>query len=829
MKNDSLRTLKNTPAFLCALFVLSGCSGGSEGGDRGGGNDDSPRILFALPNFQLTDQLGKPFGLEDLKGKVWVANFIFTRCPSTCPAQTSELAKLGKEWLKLPQAKEIALVSITVDPETDTPETLENYALGHTGGIGGEDWKFLTGEREKLWKLSRDGFKMAVFEDAQNVQMPIAHSSRFILVDRRGNVRGTYDGLQKEGRKLLETDFAKVLAEKSAPAKQAGALKKFPYPEEVIDPPWLNSRAELQRTSAGRLKVFHGFQFEDKVESSRITFENRIVDDAGKFHKAVHYDHGNGVAVADVDGDGLTDVYFSTQLGPNQLWKNLGDGTFRDITTPAIALEDKIGVTASFADTDNDGDRDLFVTTVRGGNHFFENDGRGVFKDRTESAGLGYAGHSSGAVFFDYNNDGLVDLFLCNVGRYTKDELGRGGYCIGLDDAFWGHLEPDKRNEQSLLYENSGSNRFVDVSKKTELVDFSWAGDAAAIDVNEDGWQDLYVLSMQGHDEYYENVEGRKFVKKSREIFPKTPWGAMGIQVFDFDNDGRQDIFVTDMHSDMSEEVEVSAEKRKSNMRWEEKKIRSGGMSIFGNAFFHNQGSGFFKETSDEVGAENYWPWGLSQGDLNADGFVDVFVASSMNFPFRYGVNSVLLNNAGREFVDSEFILGVEPRRGGRTAKPWFTLDPGGADREHKIVTKFGLKEPVEVWGALGTRSSAIFDIDGDGDLDIVTNEFNDGPMVLVSNLTDRKPIHWISVVLRGTKSNRDGLGAVVRLKTGTQTYVKVHDGATGYLSHGVQPLYFGLGDASTVSSIDVRWPSGKTQTISEPPINEVLEVTEEP
>ena len=159
---------------------------------------------------------------------------------------------------------------------------------------------------------------------------------------------------------------------------------------------------------------------------------------------------------------------------------------------------------------------------------------------------------------------------MCNVGVYTSDERGNGGYCIGLQDAFQGHLKPDERNELSKLYENKGSNTFVDVSNGVGLLDESWTGDAAPLDYNNDGWTDLYVLSMQGHDQLYKNIEGKKFEIVSRDVFPKTPWGAMGIQIFDFDNDGNQDIYITDMHSDMSQSVGPNKEKLKSDMKWEE-------------------------------------------------------------------------------------------------------------------------------------------------------------------------------------------------------------------------------------------------------------------
>ena len=145
-------------------------------------------------------------------------------------------------------------------------------------------------------------------------------------------------------------------------------------PPGILDSAWLRELRSRQLATAAQLEVFHDFSFEDRLPESGITFQHRVVEDAGRIYKAVHYDHGNGVAVADVDGDGLMDLYFTTQLGSNQLWHNLGSGRFEDWTERSrVAVADRIGVSASFADTDNDGDADLYVTTVRGGNLLLEN------------------------------------------------------------------------------------------------------------------------------------------------------------------------------------------------------------------------------------------------------------------------------------------------------------------------------------------------------------------------------------------------------------------------------------------------------------------------
>jgi hypothetical protein len=213
-------------------------------------------------------------------------------------------------------------------------------------------------------------------------------------------------------------------------------------------------------------------------------------------------------------------------------------------------------------------------------------------------------------------------------------------------------------------------------------------------------------------------------------------------------------------------------------------------------------------------------------GDLNADGFDDAFIASGMNYPERYMINSVKLNEGGRRFVDAEFVLGIEPRAGG-VSTPFFELDASGKDRNHKDAQ--GEAGRIAIWGARGTRSSAIVDVDGDGDLDIVTNDFNAAPMVLISNLSEKAQVRYVAVKLTGSSSNRNGLGAVVKVTAGGATYTKVFDGNSGYLSHGLYPLYFGLGAAQAVDGIEVQWPSGKRQTVPGPfKMNSLTEIKEE-
>ena len=329
----------------------------------------------------------------------------------------------------------------------------------------------------------------------------------------------------------------------------------------------LENRRAAQLRTIGSFDVDHDFRFTNWLPDSKITFENIVTADGRKDHKGVHYDHGNGLAVADVDLDGRLDLYFMTQIGSNELWRNIGGGRFENITEAAgVAVSDRVSVTGSFADIDNDGDPDLYVTTVRQGNLLFLNDGSGHFTDASADSGLDHVGHSSGAIFFDFNRDGLLDCFLTNVGRYTSEKIGDGGYYVGVGDAFSGHLFPE-RYEQSLLFVNEGEGRFRDVTAEVGLNDVGWTGDATITDFDGDRFPDLYVLNMQGDDHYYQNVDGTRFVDKTAQHFPKTPWGAMGVKVFDYDNNGLFDMVLTDMHSDMSEEVGPEREKLKSRMQ----------------------------------------------------------------------------------------------------------------------------------------------------------------------------------------------------------------------------------------------------------------------
>jgi protein SCO1/2 len=183
--------------------------------DRSSGDaiiDEPPRVFSTVPPFTLKDQTGRAFGLEDLAGRVWIGNFIFTRCPGTCPVQTRYVKRLQEGLRVDPAWTQVRLVSFTVDPQFDTPEVLRDYA--EQIGADPDHWFFLTGTREEIWQLSKDGFKMAVGDAPPGGDGPILHDTKLLLVDDRGRLRGYYDGVSDEGLQELRRDLRLVLAER---------------------------------------------------------------------------------------------------------------------------------------------------------------------------------------------------------------------------------------------------------------------------------------------------------------------------------------------------------------------------------------------------------------------------------------------------------------------------------------------------------------------------------------------------------------------------------------------------------------------------------------
>jgi len=504
---------------------------------------EAPDVGPEFPDFNLTDGAGQLVTRAHLMGRAWLVA-VQNDPPSHLADDTVQLRfrELESELTNKPFATDVALVRLVRSRREPQDEASRIGSSPNSRGEGVEQHELAGGAVDGLAAFVDVACRDSGYDAGGRVTLS--------LVDPQGNWRRAYDAARPESIWYMMGDIERVLSERVLIVENRVGP---PFVvRSLIDPPWVESRRAAQIDARAALDVRHDFRFEDRRPESGIAFRHRIVDDAGRSLVTAHYDHGTGVAIADVDGDGLSDLYFVNQVGTSRLYRNAGGGKFEDITEQAgLVMADRIGVAASFADTDNDGDADLFVTSVRGGNTFFANDGKGRFTDATREAGLTYSGHSSSAEFFDYDRDGRLDLFLVNVGVYTRDvkatvvndpytgpDRGTYEYYVSNADAFAAHLKPE-RSERSVLYHNVGDNRFEDVTEAMGIVDTNWTGDATPIDANEDGWIDLYLVNMQGHDEYYENNGGRRFERRGRDRFPATPWGSMGVKSFDFDNDGQ--------------------------------------------------------------------------------------------------------------------------------------------------------------------------------------------------------------------------------------------------------------------------------------------------
>jgi hypothetical protein len=547
--------------------------------------------------------------------------------------------------------------------------------------------------------------------------------------------------------------------------------------------------------------------FRAETESAGITFEQHFLSgEQGENFKVNLYDHGCGVAVGDCNGDGHDDIYFCNQLGANALYLNNGDGTFKDVTATAgpLALDDRVCVAASFADYDNDGDQDLFVTSTRGGNVLLRNDGRGQFTDVTQEAGVALVAHSQVPIFFDADLDGDLDLLVTNTGAWTTAEFVESErYFVGRN----GVLELVKSpREYNVFYRNLGNGTFRDETEQVGLAGKGWTGDVAVFDYDEDGRPDLFITSMFGDTQLLRNQEDGTFRDVTAELGLRFSWGAVGVGLLDLTNDGRLDLYIADMHSDMwmSPDLPKAAidETKKYAMQLSSVFDLDFDRVVFGNALLKNLGNGRFEEISDRAAAETLWPWGIVVGDFDNDGYQDVFQPSGMGYPYFPWRNHLLMNQGDETFVDQSRERGLEPR-------------PGGDFDERPIGGK-----PA----ARSSRSAATADFDGDGRLDLIVNNFNDRPY-LYRNEFPRG--NFVQFRLTGTRSNRDAIGAVVRMHVGDEVLTQSVNPAVGYLAQSSKSLHFGLGARQRIDRVEIRWPSGTRQVLDAPAMNMLHRLTE--
>jgi len=526
-------------------------------------------------------------------------------------------------------------------------------------------------------------------------------------------------------------------------------------------------------------------QFADEAARAGIHFVHHNFSNGHFYYPEIV---GPGCALFDYDNDGWLDAYM-VQAGPwpgekgqpsvvNTLYHNNHDGSFTDVTQKAkvtgiVNGKKTYGIGCAVGDYDNDGYDDLLVTNF-GDCILYHNNGNGTFTDVTSKAGLKGDGFWTSAVFFDYNNDGHLDLFIC---RYIKYHPGADVACgiAGRQRDYCppGYFPPT----QSVLYRNNGDGTFTDVTRAAGVIsNYNKALGVVAADFDKNGWPDLYVTCDLTPNLLYINQGNGTFKEMAVErgvAFNDQgqPLASMGVDARDYDNDLRPDILVTNY--------------------WLE-----------GANLYHNLDGELFADVNQEanLGAMTMKKvgWGTALRDFNNDTLLDCFIANGhvQLFPAQVTPGAevkqpcqLFLNLGNGKFRD------VSAQAG-----PWF--------HEKRMA-----------------RGAAFGDVDNDGDIDVLLANNNDKPALLINKNGNHN--HWLEAKLTGRKSNRDGIGAKVFVTVNGKTFYDEVHSAYSFASANDLRVHFGLGNADYADTVKIEWPSHQVDILQHVKANQILAITE--
>jgi len=509
-------------------------------------------------------------------------------------------------------------------------------------------------------------------------------------------------------------------------------------------------------------------------------------------HVSKHYlieTMGSGVALFDYDNDGRLDIFLVNgaplsdptpkgsipqKTGPaywNRLYHQKKDGTFEDVTEKAGLAGVGYGMGVAVGDYDNDGFEDLFVTAY-GGNKLYHNNGDGTFTDVTQKAGVGGSGWSTSAAWVDLDNDGLLDLVVLRYVQWDFDDI----WCGEHREGYRSYCHPDLFQPVApLVYHNDGNGHFTEVSKKVGISKPGKGLGIALADYDRDGRVDIVVANDSMLEFLYRNKGDGTFeevglISQVAVDGNGRTFAGMGVDFADYDNDGLPDLVITDLSNQMY-------------------------------ALYKNSGDGSFSYDSFTSGLGQmtltHSGWGVRFFDYDNDGRKDLLVAQGhdldtveLNFPnLRYRETMLLARNTGKGFVD-------------------VSADSG--EIFHQAFVGRGL---------------AIGDIDNDGKLDAVVTS-NDGPIHILHNETPTQN-HWLTLKLVGHKSNRDAIGAEVKLVTSKGAQYATVSTASSYLSASDKRVHLGLGSDAVAQQIEIHWPSGIVQKLEQVHGDQILQVDE--
>ena len=560
-----------------------------------------------------------------------------------------------------------------------------------------------------------------------------------------------------------------------------------------------------------------------EVSKSGVDFRNDLKPDSDiSILDYLYYYNGGGLALGDINNDGLPDLFFTANQGPNQLYLNKGSLQFENISQQAgVEGKSSWNTGAVMADVNGDGWLDIYVCAVvgvqgfRGHNELYINQKDGTFKEQAALFGLDQDSYSSSAAFFDFDLDGDLDLYLLNHAVHTQESFGR----VDLRE------ERIYETGDKLLRNDDG--KFTDISEEAGIYGGinAYGLGLTVADFNKDGYPDLYVGNDFHEDDYfYLNNGDGTFTESLRDYFGHTSRFSMGNDAADLNHDGRPDLLSLDMLPE--DEFALKSTEGDDNLQTQKMRIEQYGYhyQFTRNMLFVNQEEGGFLETAlgSGVGATD-WSWSALFADYNLDGQQDLFVSNGIpQRPNDLDFIRFVSNEQIKNKIDNTRIVDKEA----------LELMPNGYADNYLFEGAENLQfiDRTEDWlpkGAQVSNSAAWGDLDGDGDLDLVTNNLNNAASLYIN--TGKKKGAYLNLQLHGTGKNTMGIGAQVTVYANGKAYYRELFPNRGFQASSEPRLFFGLGEAQMADSIEIIWAGGARQILENIPLNQNLVVDYQP